>query len=89
MFLPFGIRYSCACPSSGGDDDPPLALGVLAERDGAVDLGDDGDLLRLARLEELGHPRETAGDVLGLRGLARDLGEHVAERDLAPSWTMM
>ena len=34
--------------------------------------------LRLARLEQLDHARQTAGDVLGLGRLARDLREHVA-----------
>src|SRR5690606_5035981 len=38
----------------GGHDDLALALRVLAERDDAVDLADDRELLRLARLEELG-----------------------------------
>ena len=39
------------------DDDLALALGVLAERNLAVDLGDDGVVLRLAGLEELGDAR--------------------------------
>src|SRR6185503_19200628 len=55
-----------------------LALGVLAERHDAVDLGDDRVLLRLARLEQLGDARKAARDVLGLGGLARDLGDDVA-----------
>ena len=42
---------------------------------------DDRVLLRLARLEELGDARQTAGDVLGLGGLARDLGDDVAGLD--------
>jgi hypothetical protein len=65
----------------GDDDDLALALGVLAEVHRAVDLGDDGVVLRLAGLEELGDAGQTAGDVLGLRGLARDLGDHVAGLD--------
>ena len=60
------------------DDDLALALRVLAERNLAVDLGDDGVVLRLAGLEELGHARETARDVLRLRGLARNLREDLA-----------
>src|SRR6185312_3282942 len=63
------------------DDHLALALGVLAERDDAVDLGDDRVLLRLARFEQLGDARQTAGDVLGLGGLARDLGDDVARLD--------
>ena len=43
---------------------------------------DDRVLLRLARLEELGDARQTAGDVLGLRGLARDLRDDVAGLDV-------
>ena len=38
-------------------------------------------LLRLARFEQLGDARQTAGDVLGLGGLARDLGDDVARLD--------
>jgi hypothetical protein len=41
-----------------------LALGVLAEGDLAVDLGDDRVVLRLAGLEQLGDAGQTAGDVL-------------------------
>ena len=48
----------------------------------AVDLRDDGRLARLARFEQLHHARQTAGDVLGLGGRARDLGEHVARVDV-------
>ena len=66
----------------GGDDQLALALGVLAERHHAVDLRDDRVILRLARLEELGHAGQTAGDVLGLRGLARHLGDDLAGVDL-------
>ena len=68
----------------GGDDHLALALGVLAEGDDTVDFADDGELLRLARLEELGNTRQTTGDVLGLGGLARDLGDDVAGRDRLP-----
>ena len=59
-----------------------LALGVLAEVHDAVDLADDRVVLRLARLEQLGDARQTAGDVLGLRGLARDLRDDVAGLDV-------
>src|SRR5438094_833419 len=64
-----------------GDDDLALALGVLAEGDDPVDLADDGELLRLAGLEQLGDARQTAGDVLRLGGLARHLGDDVARGD--------
>ena len=48
----------------------------------AVDLGDDGRFARLARFEQFHHARQTAGDVLGLGGRARDLRQHVARVDL-------
>ena len=40
---------------------------------GAVDLADDRVILRFAGFEQLGHAGQTASDVLGLGGLARDL----------------
>src|SRR5438132_1490705 len=58
-----------------------LALGVLPEADHAFDLADDGMLLRLAGLEQLGHAGQTAGDVLGLGGLPRNAGDHLAGLD--------
>ena len=67
------------------DDDLALALGVLAERHLAVDLADDGVVLRLAGFEELGDAGQTAGDVLRLRGLARDLGDDFAGSMRSPS----
>src|SRR5690606_7613299 len=59
------------------DDQPLLALGVLAEADHAGLLGQDRRVLRLARLEQVGHARQTTGDVAGLGRLLRDLGDHV------------
>ena len=53
----------------------------MPEADDAFDLGDDGRVLRPARLEELGHARQTAGDVLGLGDFLRDLGQNVADVD--------
>src|SRR5215831_19481015 len=64
-------------PVIRADDDLAHALDEAGELHRAVDFGDDGLLLGLARLEELGHPRETARDVLGLGRLARDLGDDV------------
>ena len=60
------------------DDDAALVLVVAAEADRAVDLGDDRVILRTARLEQLRHPRQTAGDVARLGALHRDTREHVA-----------
>jgi len=42
-----------------------------------ADLGDDRRVLRLARLEQLRHPRQAAGDVARLGALGRDTGDHV------------
>src|SRR5277367_2826260 len=63
------------------DFDLALALGVLAEGNLAVDFRDDRELLRLARFEQLRDSRQTAGDVLGLGGLARNLRDYVARLD--------
>src|SRR5271163_3045023 len=63
------------------DFDLALALGVFPEGDLAVDFRDDRELLRLARFEQLRHARQTAGDVLGLGRLARNLRNHVAGLD--------
>src|SRR3989442_14929199 len=66
----------------GANDDLPHALDEATHFNPAIDLGDDRLLLRLARLEHLGHPRQTAGDVLGLGGLARDLRDDVGREDV-------
>ncbi len=60
-----------------GDDDLALAADGAADLDDAIDLGDLGGVLRAAGFEELGHTRQTAGDVLGLGDLARGLGEQL------------
>ena len=47
------------------DDDRPLAAALLVEQlDAAGDLGDDGRVLGLAGLEDLGDAGQAAGDVL-------------------------
>ena len=65
------------------------ALADFAVLHDAVDFADDGGVARLAGFEELDDARQTAGDVLGLGGLARNLREHVAavapRRHPAPS----
>ena len=61
-----------------GDVDLALTLGDFAELDHTIDLADDGRLARLAGFEELDDARQTAGDVLGAGGFARDLGKDVA-----------
>src|SRR5574343_390132 len=65
-----------------GDDQALLALGFLAHADDAGDLGHDGGVLRLAGFEQVGHARQTAGDVAGLGSFLRHLGDHVADADL-------
>ena len=82
MCLPFGIRYSrLRALAFRHHDDAALGLVVLAELDAALDVADDREILRLARLEQLGHARQTAGDVAGLAALPRDAREHVAGLD--------
>ena len=61
--------------------DLALSLGHFAVLHRAVDFGHDGRLARLAGFEQFHHARQTAGDVLGLGGFARDLGQHVARVD--------
>ena len=68
-------------PVVSGDGNLTHTLGDFAVLDDAVDLGDDGRLTRFARFEQLHHARQTAGDVLGLGGRTRNLGEHVAGVD--------
>ena len=65
----------------GDDVDLALALGDFAVLHDAVDLGDHGRFARLAGFEQFDDARQTAGDVLGLGGRARDLREHVAGVD--------
>src|SRR5438034_1476000 len=65
-----------------GDDQALLALGVLAEGHRSRDLGEQPRILGRARLEELGHARQTAGDVAGLGGLLRNAREHLAHLHL-------
>ena len=63
------------------DVDLAQALADFAVFDDAVDFADDGGVFGLAGFEELDDARQTAGDVLGLGGFARDLGQHVAGLD--------
>jgi len=55
-----------------------LALGDFAELDRAIDFADDRGFMRLAGFEQFDHTRQTTGDVFGLGGFARDLGQHVS-----------
>ena len=81
MCLPLAIRYSRDSPTSGVTSTLRLPLVSLPKETCAVDFRDDGELLGLARLEQLRDARQTAGDVLGLGGLARNLRDDVAWLD--------
>ncbi len=58
------------------------ALGNIAVLDRAVDFADDSGVLGFAGLEEFDNARQTAGDVLGLGGFARNLRKHVTSLNL-------
>ena len=64
------------------DDQATLALGFLAVADRARVLGEDRGVLRLASFEQVGHSRQTAGDVAGLRRFLRDTRDNVTDRHL-------
>ncbi len=66
------------------DDDATLVLVVAAEADRAVDLSDDGVVLRTTSLEQFRNTRQTTGDVLGLGAFQRRTCEHVTLADLWP-----
>ena len=63
------------------DENAALAAHARTEVHHAVNLRNLGGVLRTARLEQFRHARQTAGDVFGLRGFARDLREHIARVD--------
>src|SRR3546814_8085706 len=66
------------------DDQALLALGVLAEADHAELLGQDRLVIGLAGLEQVGHARQAAGDVAGLGGFLRHLGDHATDACRGP-----
>src|SRR6478736_8772630 len=63
------------------DDELALAADGTLERNDTLDAGHLGGFLRAAGFEQLGHARETTGDVLGHGRLARRLGEQGARLD--------
>src|SRR6202034_3292213 len=65
-----------------GHVDLALTLGHFTELHHTIDLADDRGFTRLAGFEQLDYARQTTGDVLGSSGLTRDLGQHVARKDL-------
>ena len=66
------------------DIDLAHALADLAVLHDAVDLGDHGGFARLAGFEQFHHTRQTAGDVLGLGGCARNFRQHVSGVNVIP-----
>jgi hypothetical protein len=85
MCLPFGIRYSRACSELAARNGVTRTLRLpfvsLPKETSPSISADDGVILRLAGLEELGDAGQTARDVLRLRGLARDLRDDLAGLD--------
>ena len=65
-----------------GDDQTLLALGVLAERDRTGDLCQHAGILGRTGFEQLGHPRQTPGNVPVLLGFLRDTCQHLADGHL-------
>src|SRR6195256_4548646 len=63
------------------DRDAALVLVVAAKADGARDFRDDCRVLRLAGLKQFRNPRQTAGDVAGLRAFRGNTREDVAVLD--------
>ncbi len=61
-----------------GDLQAHLALGFLTEGHGAGHLGQRALVLGRTGFEQLGHTRQTAGDVAGLLTFDRDTGQHFA-----------
>src|SRR6202035_5841190 len=64
------------------DGDAPLVLVIAAEPHRAGNLGNDRRFLRPPRLEQLRHPRQTAGDVARLGAFGRDTGDDVTGADM-------
>ena len=65
-----------------GNDQALLALGVLAERNGAGDFRQHAGIFRRTRFEQLGNARQTTGNVAGLRGFLRNTRQHIADTDI-------
>ena len=63
------------------DHEPALAFRFLAEAHRAGCLRQNGRLLRLARLEQIGHAWQTARDVLRLAALLGYAGDDIADAD--------
>src|SRR5690606_29935986 len=66
------------------NDESTLTLGFLAETDGTRVLGHNRRVLGFPRLEQVGYPRQAAGDVASLRRFLRNTRDDVAHLDLGP-----
>jgi hypothetical protein len=62
------------------DDDAAHALDHRSVMHGAVDLGDDRFVPRMARFEQLDDARQTTGDVLRLRRGAWDASQRIIRK---------
>ena len=78
MFFSFGHELFVDDAFRIGDLQADLALGLLAERHGAGLLGQRALVLRAAGFEQLGHARQTAGDVASLLAFDRNTRQHFA-----------
>src|SRR5690606_39031553 len=63
------------------DDEPALALRLLAEADGPRQFREDRRILRTPRLEKVRDSGQAARDVARLRALLRQPRDHVADED--------
>jgi len=61
----------------GFDADTALVLVVLAKAHIAINFGDDRVVFGTTGFEQLGHPRQTAGDILDLGAFARNPRHHI------------
>src|SRR3546814_14934243 len=57
---------------------------LFRSADHAGALGQDGRVLGLACLEQVGNARQTAGDIAGLGGFLRDTRNHIAHTHRRP-----
>ena len=85
----FGNQVLLGLTVFRSDDNPPLALEILAEADPAVNSGDDRLILWFADLKQFSHPGQTTGNILGLGGLPGNLADNRTRRITSPSLTEM
>ncbi len=76
--LAFGDQVLLGISDFRSDNHLAFPFGIFAKGNGAADLADHCLLFGFADFKELSHSWQTTGDVFGLGGLARDLGEDIA-----------